>query len=88
MALQNKNHWLLALAYTLATVLDLLFVPSGALFGPFNLQLGVALAGLLLLGLRAAPYLLPGALLVGLLQLLFQRMIFLFHGVETRFQGF
>lgn len=68
MALQNKHHCLLALAYTLAIVLDHLFIPNGVLFGPFNLQLGVAVAGLLLLGLRATPYLIPGAVLIGLLQ--------------------
>nr|WP_314901191.1 EAL domain-containing protein [uncultured Deefgea sp.] len=68
MALQNKNHWLLALTYALAVVLDHLFIPTGATFGPFNLQLGVAVAGLLLLGVRATPYLIPGAMLFGLLQ--------------------
>ncbi|WP_051534343.1 bifunctional diguanylate cyclase/phosphodiesterase [Deefgea rivuli] len=68
MALQNKNHCLLALAYTLAVVLDQCFISGGAWFGAFNSQLGVAVVGLLLLGLRATPYLLPGALLLALWQ--------------------
>jgi len=68
MALQNKNHWFLALAYALAVVLDHGFISDGALFGPFNFQLGIAVIGLLLLGLGAIPYLIPGALLFGLLQ--------------------
>ena len=68
MSLLNKNHCLLALAYTLAIALDQCFVPDGAWFGVFNAQLGVAVAGLLLLGLRSVPYLLPGALIVSLWQ--------------------
>lgn len=68
MALQNKHHWLLALFYALAVVLDNLFIPGHNLFSPFNLQLGVAVAGLLLLGARAVFYLIPGAVLFGLLQ--------------------
>ena len=68
MALQNKNHWFLALSYALAVVLDHCFISHGAIFGPFNSQVGIAVVGLLLLGFGAIPCLIPGALLFGLLQ--------------------
>ncbi|WP_297573126.1 EAL domain-containing protein [uncultured Deefgea sp.] len=66
MSKSYRKYYVLALTYLLAGLIDYSLLPKGTWFSPLNLQLGIAVAGLLLMGSKAILSCIPGAIAYGL----------------------
>ncbi|MCB5195072.1 PAS domain S-box protein [Deefgea salmonis] len=66
MSQSYRKYYVLALTYLLAGLIDYSLLPKGTWFSPLNLQLGIAVAGLLLMGPKAILSCIPGAIAYGL----------------------